>query len=231
MAMKWRGISETEAEQTSSTLREELAERRRLMELYVPADTRAVNERAVEELRNSGILTRALKVGDSAPEFNLLNQDGKPVSSGELLSKGPLVIAFLRGRWCPFCCGEAEALNRALPEFQQAGASLVAISPQAVNQAYFMHDQYKLRFPLLVDEGNNVARQFGIAYRVPDSQEKLFSSVFINLPHVNGEPSWELPLPATYVVGRDGKTQYAWVNVDYTQRSEPSEVLDILRAK
>ena len=223
--MKWRGISETDSEQSAGTLREELAERKRLMELYVPADTRAVNERATEALRNAGVTERALKVGEQATAFALLDHNGKPVSSAALLAKGPLVIAFLRGRWCPFCCGEAEALNRTLPAFESAGVSLIAISPQSVNQAYFMHDQHKLRFPLLVDEGNKVARQFGIVYRVPDYQEKLFSSVFINLPHINGDPSWELPLPATYVVGRDGKVQYAWINVDYTQRAEPGEVL------
>ena len=227
--MKWRGISETDAEQFASTLREELAERKRLMELYVPADTRAVNERATEALRSSGIAERALKAGEQAPAFSLSDQNGKPISSAELLAKGPLVIAFLRGRWCPFCCGEAEALNRMLPEFESAEASLIAISPQSVNQAYFMHDQHKLRFPLLVDEGNKVARQFGIVYRVPDYQEKLFSSVFINLPHINGDTSWELPLPATYVIGRDGKVQYAWINVDYTERAEPGEVLRVLR--
>jgi len=227
--MKWRGISETDAEQSAGTLREELAERKRLMELYVPADTRAVNERATEALRNSGITQRALKVGEQAPSFTLLDHNGKPLSSATLLAKSPLVIAFLRGRWCPFCCGEAEALNRILPEFEKAGASLVAITPQSLNQAYFMHDQHKLRFPLLVDEGNKVARQFGIVYRVPDYQEKLFSSVFINLPHINGDTTWELPLPATYVTGRDGKVQYAWINVDYTERAEPGEVLSFIR--
>ncbi len=227
--MKWRGISETDSEQSAGTLREELAERKRLMELYVPADTRAVNERATEALRNSGIAERALKVNEQAPAFTLLDHNGKPVSSATLLAKGPLVIAFLRGRWCPFCCGEAEALNRMLPEFEYAGASLVAISPQSVKQAYFMHDQHKLQFPLLVDEGNKVARQFGIVYRVPDYQEKLFSSVFINLPHINGDQSWELPLPATYVIGRDGKVQHAWINVDYTERAEPGQVLRFIR--
>jgi peroxiredoxin len=227
--MKWRGISETESEQSAGTLREELAERKRLMELYVPADTSAVNERATEALRSSGVAERALKVNEQSPAFTLIDHNGKPVISATLLAKGPLVIAFLRGRWCPFCCGEAEALNRMLPEFESAGASLVAVSPQSVNQAYFMHDQHKLRFPLLVDEGNKVARQFGIVYRVPDYQEKLFSSVFINLPHINGDASWELPLPATYVIGCDGRVQYAWVNVDYTQRAEPNDVLQFVR--
>ena len=227
--MKWRGISETDSEQSAGTLREELAERKRLMELYVPADTRAVNERATEALRNSGITERALKVGEQAPAFTLLDHNGKPVSSAALLAKGPLVIAFCVGAGARFCCGEAEALNRMLPAFERAGASLIAISPQSVNQAYFMHDQHKLRFPLLVDEGNKVARQFGIVYRVPDYQEKLFSSVFINLPHINGDQSWELPLPATYVIGREGKVQYAWINVDYTERAEPGEVLRFVR--
>jgi peroxiredoxin len=220
MSMKWRGISETEAEQSASTLREELAERKRLMELYVPAETRAVNERATEELRSSGITERALRVGDQAPTFSLSDENGRLVSSAELL---------LNGRWCSFCCGEAEALNRMLPDFESAGASLVAISPQSVNQAYFMHDQHKLRFPLLVDVENKLARQFGIVYRVPDYQEKLFSSVFINLPHINGDSSWELPLPATYVVGRDGRVQYAWVSVDYTERAGPGDVLRAVR--
>ncbi len=228
--MKWRGISESETEHSANTLREELAERKRLMQLYVPAETRAINERAIEELRSTGIAERALRVRDQAPAFTLPDQNGNPVSSAELLVKGPLVVAFLRGRWCPFCCGEAEALNRTLPQFESARASLVAISPQSVNQAYFMHDQHKLRFPLLVDEGNRVARQFGIVYRVPEYQENLFSSVFINLPHINGDSSWELPLPATYVVGRDGKVQYAWIHVDYTGRAEPSEVLSAIRA-
>jgi peroxiredoxin len=227
--MKWRGISETDAEQAAGTLREELAERKRLMELYVPAETRAVNERATEELRSSGMTERALRVGNQAPAFTLADQNGKATSSAELLAKGPLVIAFLRGRWCPFCCGESEALNRMLPEFESSGASLAAISPQSVNQAYFMHDQHKLRFPLLVDEGNKVARQFGIVYRVPDYQQQLFSSVFINLPHINGESSWELPLPATFVIGRDGNIRYAYLSVDYTERAEPSDVLASFR--
>jgi peroxiredoxin len=229
MRMKWRGISETDAEQSAGTLREELAERKRLMELYVPAETRAVNERATEELRSSGIADRGLKVGEQAPAFTLLDQNGKSTNSAELLAKGPLVIAFLRGRWCPFCCAEAEALNRMLPEFERAGASLVAVSPQSANQAYFMHDQHRLRFPLLVDAGNKVARHFGLVYRVPEYQEKLFSSVFINLPHINGDSSWELPLPATYVIGREGTVQYAWINANYTERAEPSDVLHFVR--
>lgn len=227
--MKWRGISEAEADQSAGTLREELAERKRLMELYVPADTRAINERAIEELRNSGIAEKALHAGDAAPQFSLSDQDGKPVSSVELLAGGPLVVVFLRGRWCPFCCGQSEALNRMLAAFHNARASLVAISPQSAKQAYFMHDQHKLGFPLLVDEGNKVARQFGLVYRVPEYQEKLFSGVFINLPHINGDSTWELPVPATYVIGRNGTITGAWINVDYTERVEPAEVLAALQ--
>ena len=151
---------------------------------YVPADTRAVNERATEALRNSGITERALKVNEQAPAFTLPDHNGKSTSSAELLAKGPLVIAFLRGRWCPFCCGEAEALNRMLPEFEHAGGSLVAISPQSVNQAYFMHDQHELRFPLLVDEGNKVPGNSGSCIASPTTRRSCSpacSSIFRTL--------------------------------------------------
>jgi peroxiredoxin len=97
-----------------------------------------------------------------------------------------------------------------------------------VQQSFFMADQHKLRFPLLSDPGNEVARQFGVVYRVPDYQEALYRRVFINLPFTNGDQSWELPIPATYILDRDRSVLYASANADYTERPEPSEILQRL---
>ena len=109
-----------------------------------------------------------------------------------------------------------------LPQIEQAGATLVAISPQTVKQSFFMHDQHKLRFPLLSDAGNKVARQFGLTYRVPAAQEAVYRRAFVNLPFTNGDESWELPIPATYILDRDGTVLFASANEDYTRTAGAS---------
>jgi len=229
--MKWRGISETESEPIKATLAAELAERRELMRYYVPPATQAINDRVTEELKSSGIVERVLARGAKAPEFTLPDADGKLVSSRDLLARGPLVISFFRGRWCPFCVAEAEALNRILAQIEQSGASLVAISPQDVRQNSFMRDQHKLGYPLLSDSGNGVARQFGLVYSLPQYQQELFQSVFINLPFIHSHPAWELPLPATYVLNSDGTVRWHWMSADYTERAEPGEIVAVLTSQ
>jgi peroxiredoxin len=226
--MKWRSLDESIAESDTRPLREQFSERKELIAKYVPQEVQAIHARAVDEIRNSGVVGRALVAGDSAPAFVLKDQNGKPVSSLELLSRGALVICFIRGRWDPFCCGQMEAMNLVLPQIVKAGASLVAISPQTVSQTFFMADQHKLRFPLLSDPGNVVARQFGLAYRVPDYQEAVYRRAFINLPFTNGDDSWELPIPASYIVGRDTKITRAWVDADYSERPEPADIVHSL---
>jgi peroxiredoxin len=232
--MKWRSLEEPERASETRPLRQICAERKELIAKYVPADIRATHERAVEELKQSGKIERALKPGDGAPAFELQDQNGKLIRSSELLERGPLVICFFRGRWCPFCVGQLEAMDAILPQFRQLGASLIGISPQTVHQSYLMSDQHKLRFPLLSDAGNRVALQFGLVYRIPEYQQEVYSRAFVNLPFVNGDSSWELPVPATYVIGRDSRAQasarpnliqYAAVDADYTYRPEPTEVL------
>ena len=185
--MKWRGVSETEAEPLKATLREELDERRMLMRRFVPAATQAVNDRATEEFRQGGLAQRALNVGDKAPEFSLPDARGNLVESRLLLAQGPLIVTFIRGRWCPFCCATLEAWQGKLDQVKTKGANFVAISPMSVQQCDFMRDQHKLLFPFLSDTGNKVAAQFDVAYKVPEYQQDLFKRVFINLPHVNAE--------------------------------------------
>ena len=226
--MKWRSLEESVAGEDGRSLREQFAERKELIAKYVPADVQAIHARVVEELKASGIVQRVLPVGATAPVFELKDHARKPVSSQDLLANGALVICFIRGRWDPFCCGQMEAMNAVLPQIAAGRASLVAMSPQTVSQSFFMADQHKLRFPLLSDSGNTVARHFGLTYRVPEYQEAIYRRVFINLPFTNGDDSWELPIPATYIVGKDGKVVRAWVDPDYTVRPEPADILRAL---
>jgi peroxiredoxin len=210
--------------------REIFAERQELIARYVPAETQAIHARAVASLKQQDLASKILPIGSTAPEFQLQDHDGKSVRSSDLLAKGRLVLCFIRGRWCPFCVGQMEAMNLVLPEIEQAGATLLAISPQTVRQSFFMRDQHNLRFLLLSDTGNNVARQFGLTYRVPDDQKAIYQRAFVNLPLVNGDNSWELPIPATYIIDRDGAVLYASANEDYTERPEPAEIVGFLTA-
>ncbi len=226
--MKWRGVTETEAEPLKSTLKEELDERRTLMRRFVPKATQAINDRAIEEFRQAGLAQRALKVGDTAPEFNLQDARGNVVRSADLLARGPLIITFIRGRWCPFCCATMEAWQGMMPQVKASGVNFVAITSMSAQQSDFMRDQHKLAFPILSDPASKVAEKFGVAYRVPLYQQELFNTVFINLPHINGEDSWTLPLPATLAIGRDGIIKFAFADEDYTRRAEPADVLRVV---
>lgn len=223
--MKWRSLEESHPSNDVRSLREIFAERKELIAKYVPAETQAIHAQTVAELKTRQLSATILPVGAKAPDFELQDHNGTPVNSSARRAKGPLVLCFIRGRWCPFCVGQVEAMNLILPQIEKAGATLFAISPQTVKQSFFMHDQHKLRFPLLSDVGNRLARQFGLTYRVPPAQEAVYRQAFVNLPFTNGDDSWELPIPATYIVDRDATILYASADEDYTQRPEPMEVV------
>jgi peroxiredoxin len=229
--MKWRSLEESGPVTDARPLRDIFAERKELITKYVPAETQAIHAQVVAELKARHFADNVLQSSANAPAFELPDHNGKIVSSTDLLAKGRLVLCFIRGRWCPFCVGQMEAMNLALPQIEQAGAMFVAISPQTVKQSLFMHDQHKLQFPLLSDAGNKVARQFGLTYRVPSLQEAVYRRAFVNLPFTNGDESWELPIPATYVVDCDGTVLYASANEDYSERPEQTDIISILRAR
>ena len=154
--------------------------------------------------------------------------DGNPVSSRELLAKGPLVISFYRGVWCPYCSLELQALQAALPEIAARGANLVAISPQTAPNSRKSQRDNKLEFPILSDVKSEVANAFGIRFALPDYLVGLYKSFKNDLPAFNDDPSWVLPMPARYVIGTDGIITYSEVNPDYTERPDPSELLPVL---
>src|ERR1035438_1018163 len=226
--MKWRSLEESGSYDDTRPLRQIFAERKATIAKYVPADVLAVHARTVAGLKAQEVAVKALGAGAKTPAFELRDHNGKLASSADLLAKGRLVVCFIRGRWCPFCVGQMEAMNYVAAQIVAAGASLVAVSPQTEKQAYFMRDQHKLTFPLQIDEHNEVARQFGLVYHIPDEQQGLYRSTFVNLPFANGDVSWELPIPATYVIERDGTILFASANEDYTERPEPLEILSLV---
>jgi peroxiredoxin len=227
--MKWRSLPESGSSSDTRSLREIFAERKEAIARYVPADVQAIHERTVAGLKVQGLAGNVVPIGAKSPPFELSDHNGKLVSSADLLTKGRLVLCFIRGRWCPFCVGQMEAMSHISSQIVAAGASLVAVSPQTQKQAFFMHNQHKLAFPLLADAHNQIARQFGLVYRVPEEEQALYSRTFVNLPFANGDSSWELPIPATFVIDRDGTILFASAREDYTDRPEPLGILAVLR--
>jgi peroxiredoxin len=191
----------------------------------VQAERLAVGERAVEELFATGIEERILPVGATAPEFALKDSNGKVVRSADLLALGPLVIKFFRGRWCPYCMTELEAWRDLYGQLREREILMVAIGPQIQRQSDFMAGQHGLPFPVLTDTNNLVAEQFGLVYTVPEYYRDYYLSILVNVPFVNGEKSWRLPLPATYVIAKDGKILFAEAHADFRVRPEPEEAL------
>ena len=191
----------------------------------VQAERLAVGERAVAELFASHAEEKILPVGATAPEFALKDSNGKLVRSADLLALGPLVIDFFRGRWCPYCITELEAWRDLYGQLREREALLVAIGPQLARQSDFMIGQHGLPFPILADPGNKVAEQFGLVYTVSEYHRDYYMSIMVNLPFVNGEKSWRLPLPATYVISPAGRVVLAEAHADFRVRPEPEEAL------
>jgi peroxiredoxin len=185
----------------------------------------AIGERAIAELFETGIEDRILPAGATAPDFALNDATGRPVRSEDLLALGPLVVKFFRGRWCSYCATELEAWRDLYGRLREHEALLVAISPQTERQSDFMCGQHGLPFPVLSDPGNKIAERFGLVYTLPDYMRSYYRSILVNLPFVNGDDSWRLPIPATYVIAKDHKVIFAEAHADFRVRPEPEDAI------
>ena len=194
-----------------------------------PPEVVAVFHKSTAELIATGQATRALKAGDRAPAFRLPESEGATVASAELLAKGPLVVTFYRGAWCPYCNMDLQAIEAAATQIRSLGASLVAISPQTTASSRKFQRDNSLTFPILSDHGGEIAAAFGLRWRVQDELKAVMTGFKIDLAAINGEPSWTLPMPARYVIAPDGVIAYSEVNPDYTRRPDPSELLPTLQ--
>jgi len=210
------------------SLAQQLEELTAKLRALVPAERLAAIDRAIEYLHAGNPATRALKTGDQAPSFELPDGDGMLWRSADLLRSGPLVVVFYRGRWCAYCNAQLVALQQIHSRIAAAGASLVAISPQTQKHSYMTRDMHRLRFPVLSDAGNQVARQFGLVYRVSPELQAMYESIFTKLPGYNGDASWALPLAATYIVDSGGMISFAQIDEDWRRRAEPEAVLSFL---
>ena len=193
-----------------------------------PPEVLAVMHRVTDELIASGQAERALKSDDRAPAFTLPDPEGKPVSSQDLLAKGPLVVTFYRGAWCPYCNLDLQALEEARLEIEARGASLVAVSQQTAANSRKSQQSNKLGFPIVGDKDGELAAKFGIRWRLPEDLQAIYKQLGADLTAFNGEASWTLPMPARYVIGQDGVIAYAEINPDYTRRPEPSDMFPVL---
>jgi len=210
------------------SLTQKLLEIRANTAQYLLPESQAITDRTISWLKDSGAAEKALLVGQRAPEFMLTNSEGQEVLSKDLLSRAPLAIVFFRGRWCPYCVAQLEALRDAQSQFAEAGMSLLGVSPQTLRQIDFMREQHRLNFAQFRDERAGAARKFGVAYAVPNEQKELYRKSFVNLPFINGEDSWSLPMPSTFVLDRDGIVQYASVHANFTERDDPEMLLNRL---
>jgi peroxiredoxin len=213
-----------------TTLQDQLDEITSNTRKLVQAERLAIGERAVEELFATGIEDRILPVGALAPEFELYDATGRTVRSEDMLALGPLVIKFFRGRWCSYCVTELETWRDLYGALREHNALMVAIGPQTERQSDFMSGQHGLPFPVLSDPGCALAEKFGLAYTIPEYLRDYYMSILINIPFVNGESSWRLPLPATYVIGKDRKVLFAEAHADFRVRPEPEEAISVLSA-
>ena len=193
-----------------------------------PPEVVAVLHRITDELIASGQAGRSLHAGDRAPAFTLPDPDGKLVSSQDLLAKGPLVLTFYRGVWCPYCNLDLQALEEVRTEIEARGAFLVAVSQQTAANSRKAQRTNKLGFPIVGDKNGELAAKFGIRWHLPDDVQAVHKQLGADLVAFNGEDSWILPMPARYVIGQDGVIAYAEVNPDYTRRPEPSDVFAVL---
>lgn len=195
----------------------------------VPPDVLDTMLNATRRLVDSGIAENSLKVGEKAPDFNLPNPKGHSVGLNQLLEKGPVVLNFYRGGWCPYCSLELNAYKSRLSEIEELGASLVAISPQTPDNSLSTAEKNDLQFQVLSDVGNKTANEFGLVFTLAEELHDLYKSFGLDIPKYNGDDSWELPMPGTYVLDKDGTVKFAFANADYTKRAEPDDVISALK--
>lgn len=226
------GLIRREHSAMTESLSKQLEDYRASWRVRVPAERQAVMDGHVAHLEASGIGRTALQVGDKAPAIVLPNAQGGTFDVATLLAKGPVIVTFYRGGWCPFCNLELKAYQAVLPRIAAAGASLVAISPEKPDDTVETTSKNAVTFPILSDIGNKVGRAFGVVYTFTDSVRTVYDGFKLDIPAKNGTPDdWSLPLSATYVIGQDGVILFADTRVDYRERCDPETVLAVLERR
>jgi peroxiredoxin len=208
----------------------ELDRFRSMRDDVIPADITRLMDKATAELIQSKLADQVVGMGSEAPGFSLPNATGQQVTLSQMLTRGPVVISFYRGVWCPFCNLEQRALQQHLPQINELGASLVAISGQTPDNSLSMAEKNELTYEVLSDIGLVVASSYGLVFRLPDYLQEAYERLGHPLPMFNGTGQQTLPIPATFVIARDGIVRFAYANPDYTHRADPKDILAALRS-
>ncbi|HAJ91545.1 MAG TPA: alkyl hydroperoxide reductase [Gammaproteobacteria bacterium] len=195
----------------------------------LPDDEAQIVGASFEKLHASHTGERAIAAGDIAPDFTLPGASGAAVRLRDKLREGPVILSFYRGGWCPFCNLELQALQSLLPEIRALGASLIGISPETPDNSMTTAEKHQLEFEVLSDIGNKTARDYGLIFTVYEEMRPLYLKWGLDVPASNGDDSWELPVPATYVIDSNSVARAAHVDKDYTKRMEPEQILTALR--
>ncbi|MEU6810535.1 peroxiredoxin-like family protein [Streptomyces sp. NPDC046831] len=213
-----------------TTLNAELRTFYEARQQQIPAEIRQIMQRAGQKLADSGQVDSALTVGAQAPRFNLPTATGQTLALDDLLADGPVVLTFYRGAWCPYCNIALRSLQQHHEAITARGARLVAVSPQIPDESLTLTEKHGLAFEVLSDVGSGTAKQYGLAFDLPDDLSAVYDKLGFDLQRVNDGHPRTLPLPATYVIDRDGAIRWAFVTTDYTTRAEPADIIAVLDA-
>ena len=187
-------------------------------------------DRLVTRLQQSGAGQNAPHVGERMPPFHLPDETGRVISLDRLLSKGPVAVTFHRGHWCPYCRLNTKALAQAQTEIEGEGCQIVAIMPDRQQFAEKFKSESKARFPILTDMDNGYALSLNLVIWIGAEMERMISAAGRDIPSYQGNRSWMLPIPATFVVGTDGKVKARFVDPDYRKRMAIEDMIEALRS-
>ncbi len=185
-------------------------------------------EEGVLEVAESGILDKAINIGDKAPEFELKNSTGELVKLSDYLKQGPVILTWYRGGWCPYCNLTLKALQDLLPEFKGNGANLLTLTPELPDNSLNTTEKNNLQFEVLTDLNLDVAKAYNLVFKLGKPVSDIYKNHF-DLVAYNGNDSDELPVAATYIINQEGIVKYAFFSPDYRERAEPVEVLEALK--
>jgi len=210
-------------------LQQQLSELKTNIKSQIPEDVLQKFDESIQVLDESGIANQAPQVGNEINNFILSNQLGKQRSLVELRKSGPVVMVFYRGGWCPYCNLELRAYQQILPQLKEAGVQLVAITPELPDSSLSTIEKNELEFEVLSDVGADYAKEIGLAFTLPEELREIYANLGGDLQKFNGAGNFNLPIPATLVIDTTGKIAFAHVDVNYTTRANPEDVLSVVR--
>eukprot|EP01086_Lenisia_limosa_P003993 TRINITY_DN18854_c0_g1_i1.p1 TRINITY_DN18854_c0_g1~~TRINITY_DN18854_c0_g1_i1.p1 ORF type:complete len:275 (+),score=40.51 TRINITY_DN18854_c0_g1_i1:23-826(+) len=213
-----------------NTLTDKLAKKALMLSKNDDLRISVLKKNAFKDMKEKGLVRKARKTGDLSLDFTLPNAVGEMVDFSIIRKKGPVIVSFQRGTWCPFCSLEIQALTDCLVDIYSLGAQLVIVSPQKPEQQTEMLAENKITFvDILFDSEMKVARQFGLVHKLHSGFTSLYHQLGIDLQKENGGDGDELPLAATYIIDPKGLIRQSFVHEDFMLRMDPVEILAALR--